>query len=198
MRKGLPRAKFLGFTGTPLIDAGEKQLTREVFGHYVSIYDFQRAVADGATLPLFYENRGEKLKIVDPKVSERIAAHIETARQAATLTDPWSDDKEEKLYRELARDYPILTSPTRLEKVAQDFVDHFHQRWKVVEPGGGKAMVVCLDKITCVKMHDLITAKWQEKPPSWKRAWPPRRRCLPPGARRRRSCCNSAANKSSG
>ena len=163
MRKGLPQAKFLGFTGTPLIDAGEKQLTREVFGHYVSIYDFQRAVADGATLPLFYENRGEKLKIVDPKVSERIAAHIETARQAATLTDPWSDDKEEKLYRELARDYPILTSPTRLEKVAQDFVDHFHQRWKVVEPGGGKAMVVCLDKITCVKMHDLITAKWQEK-----------------------------------
>ena len=163
MRKGLPRAKFLGFTGTPLIDAGEKQLTREVFGDYVSIYDFQRAVADGATLPLFYENRGEKLKIVDPTVSERIADHIETARQSATLDDPWTDEKEEKLYRELARDYPILTSPTRLEKVAQDFVDHFHQRWKVVDTGGGKAMMVCLDKITCVKMHDLITAKWQEK-----------------------------------
>jgi type I restriction enzyme R subunit len=163
MRKGLPRAKFLGFTGTPLIDAGEKQLTREVFGDYVSIYDFQRAVADGATLPLFYENRGEKLKIVDPKVSERIAEHIETARQAATLDDPWTDAKEEKLYRELARDYPILTSSTRLEKVAQDFVDHFHQRWKVVDTGGGKAMIVCLDKITCVKMHDLISAKWHER-----------------------------------
>jgi type I restriction enzyme R subunit len=163
MRKGLPRAKFLGFTGTPLIDPGEKQLTREVFGGYVSIYDFQRAVADGATLPLFYENRGEKLKIVDPKVSERIAEHIEAARQAATLDDPWSDEKEEKLYRELARDYPILTSPTRLEKVAQDFADHFHQRWKVVDTGGGKAMMVCLDKITCVKMHDLIVAKWREK-----------------------------------
>ena len=167
MRKGLPRAKFLGFTGTPLIDAGEKQLTREVFGDYVSIYDFQRAVADGATLPLFYENRGEKLKIVDPKVSERIADHIEAARQAATLDDPWTDEKEEKLYRELARDYPILTSPTRLEKVAQDFVDHFHQRWRVVDApnmrGGGKAMMVCLDKITCVKMHDLVKAKWQEK-----------------------------------
>jgi type I restriction enzyme R subunit len=163
MRKGLPRAKFLGFTGTPLIDAGEKQLTREVFGDYVSIYDFQRAVADGATLPLFYENRGEKLKIVDPKVSERLADHIEAARQAATLDDPWTDEKEEKLYRELARDYPILTSPTRLEKVAQDFVDHFHQRWKVVDTGGGKAMMVCLDKITCVKMHDLVKAKWQEK-----------------------------------
>ncbi len=163
MRKGLPRAKFLGFTGTPLIDAGEKQLTREVFGDYVSIYDFQRAVADGATLPLFYENAGEKLKIIDPKVSERIAEYIEAAKQAATLEDPWSDEKEEKLYRELARDYPILTAPTRLDKVAQDFVEHFHQRWRVVEKGGGKAMMVCLDKITCVKMHDLIVAKWQEK-----------------------------------
>jgi type I restriction enzyme R subunit len=163
MRKGLPRAKFLGFTGTPLIDDDEKQLTRKVFGDYVSIYDFQRAVADCATLPLFYENRGEKLKIIDPKVSERIAQHVEIARQTATLADPWTDEKEEKLYRELARDYPILTSPTRLEKVAQDFVEHFHQRWRVVDTGGGKAMMVCLDKLTCVKMHDLIVAKWQEK-----------------------------------
>lgn len=163
MRKGLPSAKFLGFTGTPLIESGETQLTREVFGEYVSIYDFQRAVADGATLPLFYENAGEKLKIVDPTVSDRIAEHIEIAKQAATLDDPWTDEKEEKLYRELARDYPILTAPTRLDKVAQDFVDHFHQRWRVVENGGGKAMMVCLDKITCVKMHDLIVAKWQQK-----------------------------------
>ena len=163
MRKGLPRAKFLGFTGTPLIDSGEKQLTKEVFGDYVSIYDFQRAVADGATLPLFYENRGEKLKIVDPTITERIAEHIEVARQTATLDDPWTEEKEDKLYRELARDYPILTAPTRLEKVAQDFVDHFHQRWQVVDNGGGKALLVCLDKLTCVKMHDLVAAKWLEK-----------------------------------
>lgn len=163
MRNGLPRAKFLGFTGTPLIEAAEKQLTREVFGEYVSIYDFQRAVADGATLPLFYENAGEKLKIIDPSVSDRIEQHINAAKMAATLDDPWTDEKEEKLYRELARDYPILTAPTRLDKVAQDFVNHYHQRWRVVENGGGKAMMVCLDKITCVKMHDLIVAKWQEK-----------------------------------
>lgn len=93
------------------IDANEQQLTREVFGDYVSICDFQRAVADGATLPLFYENAGEKLKIVDPRLSERIAEYIETAKQAATLDDPWTDAKEDKLYRELARDYPILTAP---------------------------------------------------------------------------------------
>ncbi|WP_295388863.1 HsdR family type I site-specific deoxyribonuclease [uncultured Thiodictyon sp.] len=146
MRKGLPRAKFIGFTGTPLIDAAEKQLTRQVFGDYVSIYDFRRAVTDGATLPLFYENRGEKLKIVDPQVNARIAKHIEAARQSATLDNPWTQEKEDKLYRELARDYPILTSPTRLDRVAQDFVDHFHQRWRVVDNGGGKAMMVCLDK----------------------------------------------------
>ncbi len=163
MRKGLPRAKFLGFTGTPLIDAGEKQLTREVFGDYVSIYDFQRAVADGATLPLFYENAGERLRIVDASVSARIAEHIEAARQSATLDDPWTDEKEAKLYRELARDYPILTAPTRLETVARHFVDHFHQRWRVVDNGAGKAIVVCLDKLTCVKMHDLIVTLWQEK-----------------------------------
>jgi hypothetical protein len=152
LRKALPNARFIGFTGTPLIDAAEQQLTRQVFGDYVSIYDFQRAVADGATLPLFYENRGEELKVVDPTVNERIEKRIDTARQTATLDDPWTEEKEEKLYRELARDYPVLTSPTRLDKVAQDFVDHYHQRWRVVDNGGGKAMLVCLDKITCVAM----------------------------------------------
>ncbi len=163
MRKALPNAKFIGFTGTPLIEAAEKQLTRKVFGDYVSIYDFQRAVADGATLALFYENRGEKLKVIDPTINERIEKRIDTARQTATLGDPWTEEKEEKLYRELARDYPVLTAPKRLDKVAQDLVDHYHQRWRVVDNGGGKAMLVCLDKITCVRMHDLIAAKWQEK-----------------------------------
>ncbi len=163
MRKGLPKAKFLGFTGTPLIESGEKQLTREVFGDYVSIYDFQRAVADGATLPLFYESAGEKLKLTDPEVNQRIAQHLEAAKQAATASDPWTEEKEEKIYRELSRDYPILTAPNRLEQVATHLVEHFHQRWRVVENGGGKAMLVCLDKLTCVKMHDLIVAKWQEK-----------------------------------
>lgn len=163
MRKGLPRAKFLGFTGTPLIDDSEKQLTRQVFGDYVSIYDFKRAVADGATLPLFYENRGEKLKIIDPTVSERIVQHIEAAKLTATADDPWTDEKEDKLYRALASEYPILTAPTRLDKVAADFVDHFHQRWQVVAKGGSKSLVVCLDKITCVKLYDLIAEKWAAK-----------------------------------
>ncbi len=153
MRKALPRAKFIGFTGTPLIDNAEKQMTKEVFGDYISIYDFQRAVADEATLPLFYENRGEKLEIIDPEINKRINDRIEAAKAAGDL-DP---EQEEKLYRDIARDYPILTSPTRLGKVAEDFVKHYHQRWQT-----GKAMMVCIDKITCVKMYDLITMEWQE------------------------------------
>ncbi|MFO1430792.1 MAG: HsdR family type I site-specific deoxyribonuclease [Candidatus Competibacteraceae bacterium] len=92
MRKALPKAKFIGFTGTPLIDNAEKQLTCEVFGDYVSIYDFQRAVADGATLPLFYENRGEKLRLVDPTLNERIRERIETVRREGEL----DEEQEEK------------------------------------------------------------------------------------------------------
>ena len=163
MRKGLPRAKFLGFTGTPLIEAAEKQLTREVFGDYVSVYDFQRAVADGATLPLKYINRGEKLKIIDPRVSERIAQHIEAAKQNATLEDPWTDEKEDKLYQKMAGEYAIFTSPTRLDDVAQDFVEHYAQRRNAVSGGNSKALLVCIDKITCVKMYDLIADKWKAK-----------------------------------
>jgi len=152
MRKALPNAKFLGFTGTPLIDNEEKQITRKVFGEYVSIYDFQRAVADGATLPLFYENRGEKLAIVDEELNQRISERIEAAKAAGEL----DAEQEEKLYRDLVKDYPILTSPTRLDKVAYDFVRHYHQRWQT-----GKAMMVCIDKITCVKMYDRIAENWK-------------------------------------
>ncbi|MRI40968.1 type I restriction endonuclease subunit R [Stenotrophomonas sp. MH181796] len=161
MRKGLPNAKFIGFTGTPLIEAAEKQLTREVFGDYVSVYDFQRAVADGATLPLKYENHGEKLKIVDDDLNEKITRYIEEARLDSTAEDPWTDEKEDKLYRKLAREYTIFTSPTRLDAVAEDFVKHYSQRRNAVSGGNSKALMVCIDKITCVKMYDLIADKWK-------------------------------------
>lgn len=101
MRKALPKAKFIGFTGTPLIDNAEKQLTREVFGDYVSIYDFQRAVADGATLPLFYENRGEKLRLVDPTLNERIRERIETARREGELDEEQEENAISAIYHRL-------------------------------------------------------------------------------------------------
>lgn len=164
MRRGLPHAKFLGFTGTPLIDNAEKQLTRDIFGDYVSVYDFQNAVADNATVPLTYENRGEKLKLSDPDLNKRIAENIETMRSDASARgEPWNDDKEQAIYEKLASEYLVLTSSERLERLANDFVEHFHRRWQAVDGGASKCMLVCIDKITCVKMYDLITHKWQEK-----------------------------------
>lgn len=170
MRIALKSATFMAFTGTPLIDGKELHETEKVFGPYVSVYDFQRAVADGATLPLYYENRGEKLRIVDPDLNKRIEARIDAARADGELTE----EQEEKLYRELAREYPVFTSGTHLNDVATDFVEHYHQRWRLmespVEPGampkyGGnaKAMLVCIDKITCAKMAERIKDKWHAK-----------------------------------
>ncbi|MGV0953031.1 MAG: type I restriction endonuclease subunit R [Fluviibacter sp.] len=170
MRMALPRAKFVGFTGTPLIEGPERSVTEQVFGSYVSVYDFQRAVADGATLPLYYENRGEKLKIIDPELNKRIGARIDAAKADGEL----SEEQEAKLYRELAREYPVFTSNTHLDDVATDFVAHYHQRWRMMEPpvkageppmygGNAKAMLVCIDKITCARMAERIRVKWQEQ-----------------------------------
>ena len=167
MRMALVKAKFIGFTGTPLIDDHERSVTEQVFGTYVSVYDFQHAVADGATLPLYYENRGKKLRIVDEALNRRIEERIDAARQDGELTV----EQEEKLYRELAREYPVLTADTRLNDVAADFVAHYHQRWRLMETpakagdlpqygGNAKAMLVCLDKVTCAKMAKLIKDKW--------------------------------------
>ena len=141
MRAALPKALFLAFTGTPLI-AGEER-TREVFGDYVSIYDFQQSVEDGATVPLYYENRTPELQLVNPDLNDDIYRLIEDAE-----LDP---EQEASLERELARQYHILTRDDRLETVAKDIVRHFLGRGFI-----GKAMVVSIDKATALKMHDKV------------------------------------------
>ncbi|HMJ90094.1 MAG TPA: DUF559 domain-containing protein, partial [Candidatus Acidoferrum sp.] len=145
MRAALPKALFLAFTGTPLI-AGEER-TKDVFGDYVSIYDFQQSVEDGATVPLFYENRTPELQLVNPDLNDDIYNVIEAAE-----LDP---EQEAKLERELSRQYYILTRDDRLETVAQDIVRHFLGRGFV-----GKAMVVAIDKATALKMHDKVRKHW--------------------------------------
>jgi type I restriction enzyme R subunit len=145
MRAALPKALFLAFTGTPLI-AGEER-TKEVFGDYVSIYDFQQSVEDGATVPLFYENRTPELQLVNPDLNEHIYNLIEDAE-----LDP---EQEVKLERELGRQYHIITRDDRLETVAKDIVQHFLGRGFV-----GKAMVVSIDKATALKMHDKVKKHW--------------------------------------
>ena len=145
MRAALPKAMFLAFTGTPLI-VGEER-TKEVFGEYVSIYDFQQSVEDGATVPLFYENRTPELQLINADLNDDIYNLIE----AADL-DP---EQEARLERELSRQYHILTRDDRLETVAQDIVRHFLGRGFI-----GKAMVVSIDKATALKMHDKVKKHW--------------------------------------
>jgi type I restriction enzyme R subunit len=148
MRSALPKALFLAFTGTPLI-AGEER-TREVFGDYVSIYDFQQSVEDRATVPLFYENRTPELQLVNPTLNEDIYALIEEAELAP--------EQQARLERELGRQYHILTRDDRLDTVAHDIVQHFLGRGFL-----GKAMVVSIDKATALRMHDKVRRYWTEE-----------------------------------
>ena len=145
MRSALPNAMFIAFTGTPLI-VGEER-TREVFGDYVSIYDFQQSVEDGATVPLFYENRTPELHLANPDFNEQIYALIEEAEL--------SDDAQQKLERELARQYHLITRDDRLDTVARDIVRHFLGRGFQ-----GKAMVVSIDKATALRMHNKVQRFW--------------------------------------
>lgn len=145
MRSALPKAMFLAFTGTPLI-AGEER-TKEIFGDYVSIYDFQQSIEDGATVPLFYENRTPELQLINPDLNEDIYQLIEDAE-----LDP---DQEAKLERELGRQYHLITRDDRLDTVAADIVRHFLGRGFV-----GKAMVVCIDKATALRMYDKVKQYW--------------------------------------
>jgi type I restriction enzyme R subunit len=148
MRAALPKALFLAFTGTPLI-AGEER-TREVFGDYVSIYDFQQSVEDGATVPLFYENRAPELRLENPNLNDDIYNLIE----AAGL----DEDQEKRLERELGRQYQLLTRDDRLETTARDIVQHFLGRGFQ-----GKAMVISIDKPTALRMHDKVRKHWKSE-----------------------------------
>jgi type I restriction enzyme R subunit len=140
---------FLAFTGTPLI-AGEER-TKEVFGDYVSIYDFQQSIEDGATVPLFYENRTPELQLVNPDLNEDIYRLIEDADLDA--------DQEAKLEKVLGRQYHLITRDDRLETVAQDIVRHFLGRGMLAN-AVGKAMVVSIDKATALRMHDKVKVHW--------------------------------------
>ena len=149
MARMLPTASKIGFTGTPLFTNDD--ITRRTFGDYVSIYDFKRAVDDGATVPLLYENRGEKIKeISNPAITKEILDAIERAD-----VDP---DQEEKLEREFAQEIHLLTAEKRLRIIAKDFVEHYTDLWTT-----GKAMFVCLNKVTCVRMYNYAQEYWQEK-----------------------------------
>lgn len=146
----LPTANRIGFTGTPLLS--NDNITARTFGGYVSIYDFKRAVEDKATVPLYYENRGEKLQdLKNPEINEEIASALEQAgdMDASQLA---------KLEREFAKEVHLLTAKKRLRIVAKDFVKHYSDLWT-----SGKAMMVSYNKVTCVRMYYYVQEYWQQE-----------------------------------
>jgi len=148
MRAALPNAAFIGFTGTPLI-AGEEERTREVFGDYVSIYDFAQSIADGATVPLYYESRLPELHLTNEQLGDDIARVIDEA--------DLGEDEEDAIARRFAKPYHLITNPDRLDRVAADLVRHFSGRGY-----RGKAMFIAIDKATAIRMYDNVKRHWAD------------------------------------
>ena len=148
MCRVLPTASRIGFTGTPLFKYDN--ITERTFGTYVSIYDFKRAVDDGATVPLYYENRSDMLQITNPEINDELLNAIEAADLDV--------NQQAKLELELAKDIHIITSEQRLDTIAKDFVNHYSELWTT-----GKAMFVCVNKVTCVRMYNLAQKYWADK-----------------------------------
>ena len=144
----LPNASYFGFTGTPLID-GEDELTKNIFGEYVSVYDFKSSIDDGATLPLIYSNKGEKLELDNPDLDDEMLDIIDN--------EDLDEDQSRKLERAFKSNYPVLTSEIRLRSIARDIAWNFNERGYQ-----GKAMLVAMDKPTAVRMYDYISEYWKE------------------------------------
>ncbi|MFC0179529.1 type I restriction endonuclease subunit R [Thorsellia kenyensis] len=158
MRSAMPNASFIAFTGTPLL-AGEAK-TQEVFGDYISIYNFSDAVDDGATLPLYYENRVPEVSVSSDTLGEDIADLLDQA----DLTD----EQQARLENEFSKAYHIITRDDRLETIATDLVEHYINRDPFTDGMLGKAMVVSIDKATAIKMYDKVQLAWEEKLQSFK------------------------------
>ena len=141
MRDALPKASFIGFTGTPieLNDAN----TRAVFGDYISVYDIQRAVQDQATVPIYYESRLAKLTLRETE-RPKIDPDFEEATEGEEV------ERKEKLKTKWAQLEAVVGAEKRLQLVAQDIVDHFEKRLEALD---GKAMIVCMSRRICVELY---------------------------------------------
>ena len=145
MRDALPNASFVGFTGTPieLQDAN----TRAVFGDYISIYDIQRSVEDGATVPIYYESRLAKLTL-DEDEKPNIDPEFEEATEGEEV------ERREKLKTKWAQLEAVVGADKRVKQIAEDIVTHFDQRLEALE---GKAMVVCMSRRICIDLYRELT-----------------------------------------
>ena len=146
MRKGLPEAQYLAFTGTPLL--GRERKTNAWFGSYVSEYNFQQSMDDGATVPLFYEKRVPEVLIQNEGLSEEFYEILEN--------ENLDEAQQAKLEKRFSKEIEIIKRDDRLEKIARDIVYHFPRRGYL-----GKGMVVSVDKFTAVKMYDKVQDQWK-------------------------------------
>ena len=144
LRDALPNASFIGFTGTPI--EKEDVNTPAVFGEYIDVYDINRGVEDGATVPIYYESRLARIELDDderPKLDDEVAE----------LTENEAQSEQEQLKRKWARVEAVVGAEKRLAMVAKDIVEHFENR---VVGMDGKAMVVCMSRRICVALYDQI------------------------------------------
>lgn len=146
MRDALPNASFIGFTGTPIDKADAN--TRAVFGDYISVYDIQRAVIDGATVPIYYESRLAKLELKESE-RPRIDPEFEEATEGEEV------ERKEKLKTRWAQLEAVVGSENRVKLIARDFVDHFETRLSAMD---GKAMIVCMSRRICVELYRQLVA----------------------------------------
>ncbi|MFZ5452416.1 MAG: type I restriction endonuclease subunit R [Thermodesulfobacteriota bacterium] len=144
MREALPKASFIGFTGTP-IELTDKN-TCAVFGNYISVYDIERAVKDGATVPIYYESRLAKLEL-DQTERPKLDAEFEEVTEGEEI------EHKERLKTKWAQLEAIVGSEKRVKLVAQDLVNHFERRLEAMD---GKGMVVCMSRRICVELYKAI------------------------------------------
>jgi type I restriction enzyme R subunit len=144
MRDALPNASFIGFTGTPIEKTDAN--TRAVFGNYVSVYDIERAVRDGATVPIYYESRIAKLSL-----KEDLLAKID--EEFEEITEDEEEERREKLKTKWAALEALVGDPKRIEVIARDLVEHFEKRLEAMD---GKAMVVSMSRRICVDLYKAI------------------------------------------
>ena len=144
LRDALPNATFIGFTGTP-IELDDKS-TPVVFGDYIDIYDMTRAVEDGATVKIYYENR-----IIKLDTNEDIIEEID--EEFDEITEGQEDNDKEKYKSKWSRLEAVVGSPSRIKKLAEDIVNHYEEKAKTVD---GKAMLVCMSRKICVDLYDEI------------------------------------------
>jgi type I restriction enzyme R subunit len=147
MRDALPHASFIGFTGTPIEKTDAN--TQAVFGEYISVYDIQRAVEDGATVPIYYESRLAKLAL-DTALQPRLDSDFEEATEGEEI------DRKERLKTKWAQLEAIVGSEQRIKLIAADLVAHWERRLE--DAMDGKAMIVCMSRRICVELYKEIVA----------------------------------------